>query len=313
MDTTATSPALAAYFRESPLIAKLSPEGPDAGVQDLWLPYLSGRIHLDLYRAPQARATVVLQPGVGSYARFYAPLCQALSRAGFHVLGIDRPGHGYSEGARGDCTVAEAIDVTQQVIALARAQFGLPVVLLGANLGGFLTGCAVLAGLRPDLAIAHHFVLPGRLLASRLRGRFIERFRDRPYPLARGAKGVKALTGDPALVAYLQAQADPQAVWTQSPRSIASLFRHNPPRPDGTTARLVVLGGSKDPVIPAWAGRWFMRWSRNRNVSRVALQGAGHMLFHDHLEQTLGVLLPLMATVTASDEGSATTAAPAAG
>lgn len=310
--TTATSPALQAYFRESAPLARIGLEQPDHGVEDVWLAGSPGRVHLDLYRARGAKATVVLQPGVGSYARFYAPLCQALQRAGYNVLGIDRPGHGYSDGPRGDCTVDEAIALTGRVIDEARARFGLPVVLLGSSMGGLLTGFAVLAGLRPDLAIAHNFLLPGRLFSLRLRGRFIERFRKRPYPLAKLAHDFKGISGDQALMAYLKDQADPHAAWTQSPRSVASLFRHNPPRPSGPTARLVVLSGSKDAIIPSWASRWFVRWSGLQNVSYVGLNGAGHMVFHDHLEQAMAALLPLMSNVTSAG-GSSTTGTAAAG
>src|SRR5215218_1299302 len=195
--TTTTSAALNAYFRDSAMIARLNPGAPDAGVEDMWLDHSFCRVHLDLYRARDAKATVVLQPGVGSYARFYAPLCRALARAGFNVLGIDRPGHGFSAGERGDCSVGEALTLTGRVIERARSEFGLPVVLLGSNFGGLLTGIAVKAGLRPDLAVAHLFVLPGRMFPLRLRARLIESFRTRPYPVAQLAQGFKGLSGDP--------------------------------------------------------------------------------------------------------------------
>lgn len=310
--TTITSAALNAYFRDSAVIARLNPGAPDAGVEDMWLDHAPCRVHLDLYRARDARATVVLQPGAGSYARFYAPLCRALARAGFNVLGIDRPGHGFSAGERGDCTVGEALTLTGRVIERARAEFGLPVVLLGSDLGGLLTGIAVKAGLRPDLAIAHLFLLPGRFFPFRLRARLIESFRKKPYPVSALVQGFKDVSADPALMAYLRSQADPQAAWLQSPRSIASVYRHIVARANAPTAPLVVLTGSRDPLIPSWAGRWFLRWSGLRDVSYVALQGAGHMLFHDHLEHTLGVLVPLIANVTSAG-GSSTRAAPAAG
>lgn len=259
----------------------------DAAVEDLWL----GPLHLDLHRAGAARAVVVLQPGVGSYARFYAPLAQGLARAGCHVLGIDRPGHGYSGGARGDCSIQEALDATARVLAHAREAFALPVVLLGSSLGGLLTGFALLQGLRPDLAIAHNFLLPGRLFSLRLRARFIARWRRRPYPLAELANGFKGISADPALLDYLQAQADPRAAWTQSARSVASLFAYNPPRPAAAIPPLVLLSGAQDRTIPAWATRGFARWAGLRPVETLVLPGAGHMLFHDHLAQSLPLVL----------------------
>jgi alpha-beta hydrolase superfamily lysophospholipase len=311
MTTTSESDALAAYFRESAVLTRLGQREPQPVVQDLWLRHGDIRVHLDLYQAATATATVVFQPGAGSYARFYAPLCQALARSGFNVLGIDRPGHGYSEGARGDCTVADAIAVTGLAIDTARQRFGLPVVLLGSSLGGLITGFSVLAGLRPDLAIAHNFGLPGRLFSQRLRARWIERFRKRPYEIAKLAKGFKGISKDPAMLAYLSARADPQAAWTQTPRAVASLLRHNPPRPKGPAAPLVLISGTRDSIIPFWSSRWFLRWSGLRNVSYVTLRDAGHMVFHDHLEQALAVLVPLMTPLTSAG-GKSTMAVAAA-
>jgi alpha-beta hydrolase superfamily lysophospholipase len=311
MKTTSESDALGAYFRDSAVIGRLGPRETDTFVEDVWLRHGSSRIHLDLYQAAGAKATVVFQPGVGSYARFYAPLCKALARAGFNVLGIDRPGHGYSEGARGDCTVADAIAVTGLAIDMARQRFALPVILLGSSLGGLITGFSVLAGLRPDLAIAHNFGMPGRLFSLRLRARWIERFRKHPYDIARWARGFKGISTDPAMLAYLNAKADPQAAWTQTPRAVASLLRHNPPRPTGPTAPLVLISGTRDSIIPPWASRWFLRWSGLRDVSFVTLRDAGHMVFHDHLEHTLAVLVPLMTPVASAGETSTTAVAAA--
>lgn len=287
MQSTTTDPALARYFADSGALAAAGARDCDASVQDVWL----GPLHLDFHRAAGARAVVVLQPGVGSYARFYAPLAQGLAREGCHVLAIDRPGHGYSGGARGDCSIAEALDATARVLAHARESFGLPVVLLGSSMGGLLTGFALLAGLRPDLAIAHNFLLPGRLVSMRLRARFISRWRRRPYPLADLANGFKGISADPALLDYLSAQADPRAAWTQSVRSVASLFAHNPPRPAAALPPLVLFSGAQDRVIPAWATRGFARWAGLRPVETLVLPGAGHMLFHDHLAQSLPLVL----------------------
>lgn len=288
---TPTSAALSTYFESSALLAAAGAQAPDAAVEDIWLPSGAGHLHVDLHRAATARATIVFQPGVGSYGRAYAPLGQALARAGYHVLAIDRPGHGFSDGARGDCTIDEAIEVTARVIEHARHQFDLPVVLAGSSLGGLLTGFSLLAGLAPDLAIVHNFVLPGRMISMRLRARIVARWRRKPYPLAELAHGFKGISDDPALLAYLAAQADPQVAWTQSVRSVASLLAHNPPRPAGEHAPLVVLTGSMDAIIPGWATRGFVRWAGLRPRAVHVLPGAGHMLFHDHLAQTLPVLL----------------------
>lgn len=132
----------------------------DAGIEDVWLAHRGLRLHLDLHRAAEeARAVVVFQPGSGSYARFYAGMASRLAASGLHVLGIDRPGHGYSEGARGDCSIEEALAVTARVATHARETFGLPVVLMGSSLGGLLTGFAAMDGVQARLPGAGHMLL----------------------------------------------------------------------------------------------------------------------------------------------------------
>ncbi|MCC5808989.1 MAG: alpha/beta fold hydrolase [Ectothiorhodospiraceae bacterium] len=292
-----TSPELIQYLTSSPALAPALPEPVPLlldRIEDVWLDHRGVRIHLDFHRAESARGVVVLQPGSCSYARFYCVLAARLASAGYHVLGIDRPGHGFSEGVRGDCSIEEALDVTEAVLAHARERFDLPVILLGSSLGGLLTGFAVMRGLQPDLAIAHNFIISGRLVSFRLRARLIERYRRRPYRLVDLTHGLKGFGGDPALLAYLKAEADPQAAWLQSPRAMASLFRHNPKRPKEATPPLVVLSGTADKLIPGWASRFFLRWSGVRNSEYIAIPDAGHMLFHDHLEQAMPVLLRLL-------------------
>jgi alpha-beta hydrolase superfamily lysophospholipase len=269
----------------------------DHAVEDLWLPRdgAPGRIHLDLHRAASAHAVVVFQPGSGSYARAYCGLGQRLAAAGLHMLGIDRPGHGYSDGPRGDGDVAEGLAVGAQVMQFAREHFGLPVVLMGSSLGGLLTGFAVLAGQRPDLAVAHNFLLPGRLVSLRLRARLIERWRRKPYPLRKLVHGFARLSREPVFARYLRAEADPAMNWALAPRLVASLLRHNPPRPQAAPAPLVLLTGSADPAIPAWASRLFLRWAGLGASSRiVTVPGAGHLLFHDDLPATWALLQPLL-------------------
>jgi pimeloyl-ACP methyl ester carboxylesterase len=133
--------------------------------------------------------------------------------------------------------------------------------------------------------------MPGRLISMRLRARVVARWRHKPYPLAELAHGFKGISDDPALLGYLAAQADPQVAWGQSVRSVASLFAHNPPRPSGGHAPLVVLSGADDKIIPGWATRGFVRWAGLKPRAVQMIPGAGHMLFHDHLAQTLPVVL----------------------
>jgi len=272
------SPRLTEFAGGAPAVQRML----DA-IEDVWLDHDRFRIHCDFHRSASPKATIVFQPGSGSHARFYFLLGGLLARRGYHVLAIDRPGHGLSAGTRGDCTIEEAIVVSGAVVGHARRQLGLPVVLMGSSMGGLLTVFGLLKDLEPDLAVAHNFVYPGKLFTMRLRARWIERRRNRPYPLAELVHGFEGLSADPAISEYLRSRSDPGAAWELSARSVASLFSFSASTPAHAPETLVVTG-ARDKAIPAWATRFFMWWSGLPQYELLVVPNAGHLLFHDHLD-----------------------------
>ena len=279
-------------------------------IEDIWLEHDGLSLHCELHPVHgQAKAIIVFQPGSGAHARLYFLLGGLLARHGYRLLAIDRPGHGLSGGTRGDGTIGEAIAVTQCVVEHARGRFDLPVVLMGSSLGGLLTVFALLRGLRPDLAVAHNFVYPGKLLSMRLRARWIARHRHRPYPLTELVHDFERLSDDPAVVNYLRERSDPGAAWALSVRSVASLFAFRAPAPAEAPPTLV-LTGSADKAIPSWATRFFMGWSGLPGYEVQVLRGAGHLLFHDHLDMTLPILVAWLDEKLAGMSGDAETTRP---
>jgi alpha-beta hydrolase superfamily lysophospholipase len=182
--------------------------------------------------------------------------------------------------------VEEAIAIAGAVLDLARSRSPRPVVLMGSSLGGLLTVFGLLAGLAPDLAVAHNFLYPGKLFSLRLRARWIARFRTRPYPLVKLVHGFEALSADPAVAAYLRERSDPYMAWEMSARSVASLFGFKAPAVREAPPTLVVTGDA-DKAIPAWATRLFTRLSGLPATEVRVLRGAGHLLFHDHLDRSV--------------------------
>lgn len=255
-------------------------------IENVWIEALGLRIHLDLHRSEDPKGTIVFQPGSGAHARVYFVLGGLLARRGYHVLSIDRPGHGLSAGARGDCTVEQGIAVAEAAIDYARSQWPIPLVLMGSSMGGLLTIFGLLRGLQPDLAVAHNFVYPGKLLSMRLRSRWIARHRTKAYPLVELVHGLEKLSDDPAVTEYLRDRADPGAAWELSARSVASLFGFSAPAPKEAPETLV-LTGDKDRAIPAWATRFFTWWSRLPRTEVRIVPNAGHLLFHDHLDRSV--------------------------
>ena len=203
---------------------------------------------------------------------------------------VDRYGHGLSEGGRGDCTVGEAIEIAAAALGWVRSRSARPAILMGSSLGGLLTVFSLLEGLAPDLAVAHNFLFPGRLFSLRLRARWIARHRTRPYPLTELVHGFEKLSSDPAVAAYLRSRDDPYMAWELSPRSVASLFAFDAPAVE-TAPDTLVLSGDRDAAIPAWATRFFTWWCGLPSREVKVIPGAGHLLFHDHLD----VSVPLVA------------------
>ena len=255
-------------------------------IQDEWLEVAGRKIHLDVHPHGAAKATIVFQPGSGAHARNYFLLGGLLARRGYETIAIDRPGHGLSDGERGDCTVEDAIAVAGAVIDHARSRSSRPVILMGSSMGGLLTVFGLLRGLRPDLAVVHNFVFPGKLFSMRMRSRWIARHRTKPYPLVKLVHGFEELSSDPAVAHYLRERTDPYMAWELSARSVGSLFGFNARRIEDAPETLVMTG-AKDKAIPAWATRMFMRFSGLPHYEVRVLPGAGHLLFHDHLDRTV--------------------------
>ncbi len=264
-------------------------EGIFARIENLRIGRGGKEIHLDFYRARAPRATIVFQPGIGMYARVYSVLGGVLSREGYHFLAIDRPGHGLSPGEKGGGTVEEDIAVTGEVIEFARHSFRLPVVLLGSSLGGILTFFAVLSGLSPELAIAHNVIYPGWYAGFRGLGEILSRFPNRMVPI-KWIANFKQLTVDPVIMDWMTRETDPVIAWKVSWCFLASLIQFWVKQPPEDPAPLVVLAGTRDRMIwPVWS-RMAVRSAGLKKVNFQMVPGAGHLLFHDHLDQSIPLL-----------------------
>ena len=94
-----------------------------------------------------ARGTVLAVHGLGEHIGRYGALATRLRGAGWHVLGYDQRGHGWSGGARGALPQADALlrDLAL-VVDAARASLPGPLVLLGHSLGGLVAARFVAGG-----------------------------------------------------------------------------------------------------------------------------------------------------------------------
>jgi UDP-glucose 4-epimerase len=258
-----------------------------------FLPFKSGDVHLEVHPAGEGEPTIVFSPGLGAHARFYSPALGALCREGFNAIGVDRPGHGLSHGRRGDSPIDATLDVLDAAVRYARERFGGPVALAGSSLGGIITWYALTREPDVDCAVCHNVMHPAERHepAARIKFPLLTRLaRVAPHarvPIKQVADfGAVAL--DPRTRAYFEEEPDRIWCWTVTARTIASFVAFEP-QLDWTRVETptVVLEGAADAMVnPEFTRRSFER-SHPPGAELRELPGLGHLLFHDHLPETL--------------------------
>ncbi len=100
-----------------------------------------------VWDAESPRANILLQHGLGEYSERYVwqynQLIPKLVARGFSVYAIDLPGHGDSEGLRGQVDLNEAL--MHHLAARTAIDSSLPLVLFGHSLGGLVTAASTIA------------------------------------------------------------------------------------------------------------------------------------------------------------------------
>lgn len=98
------------------------------------------------WRAPEARASLLLQHGFAEYAERYvtrySQLIPKLNALGLDVYAFDARGHGRSPGERGVADLKQTVADHRAARALL-VQQGKPVFLFGHSLGGLVTAASV--------------------------------------------------------------------------------------------------------------------------------------------------------------------------
>lgn len=90
------------------------------------------------FHAGKDAPLVIFLSGIGTYTELYAELLFGLSEAGFNVVGLDYPGHGYSEGSRGFYTVESVREALSELLDRIESSHSGPVFLFGYSIGSLL-------------------------------------------------------------------------------------------------------------------------------------------------------------------------------
>jgi UDP-glucose 4-epimerase len=265
-----------------------------ARVEHAVLPYRDTQVHLEIHPAERThRGTVVFSPGIGGYARFYLPFLGKLCDEGFDVVAVDRPGHGLSEGRRGDCTIEQTLDVVEATVRYAREHFGGPVALAGSSLGGIITWYALTREPDVEAAVCHNVAHPGipHEPAARIKVPLLKRLAAvapfAPVSIKRIAD-FDAVAVSPEVLDYFRREVDAIWSWTITARSAASLFTFEP-RVEWSRVEIptLVLVGANDRMVSPEFTEQVLGVGRPARSELRLLPGSGHMLLLDHLDQAL--------------------------
>jgi alpha-beta hydrolase superfamily lysophospholipase len=281
----------------NPALAALDLERGLQRLEHTWAKQHGVLIHLEVHPVSAGAPTVVIVHGLGDHTRRLTPLAIALCEAGFNAIGLDRRGHGISEGRRGDASLDEDFAVLRLGIAQARERFGGPVVLLGDSLGGIMIWYLLTQEPDVDAVVCHDISHPDvrhdasmRFKAPLMRavGTVVPRL---AVPV-RQIADYDHVALDPVTKAYFDDEVDKLFNFTISGRSVASYlaFRASRPWEQVSTPALVIAGAEDRMVSPRFIEASLER-SKPPNTTYVKVPGAGHQLFLDDLGDALPPLL----------------------
>ena len=288
-------------------LAALDLEGGLRRLDHAWVRQDGVLIHLEVHAIAPGAPTVVIAHGLGDHTRRLTPLAIALGDVGFNAIGLDRRGHGISEGRRGDASLDEDFAVLRLGIAQARERFGGRVVLLGDSLGGIMIWYLLSEGADVDAVVCHDISHPDvrhdasmRFKAPLMRA--LGTVAPRLGISVRQVADYEHVALDPVTKAYFDDEVDKLFNFSISARSAASYLAWRPPRPweQVPTPALVIAGAEDRMVSPRFIEASLDR-SKPPNTTYVKVPGAGHQLFLDDLGASLQPLLDWLQKTVAAD------------
>jgi pimeloyl-ACP methyl ester carboxylesterase len=178
-------------------------------------------------------------------------------------------------------------------VRYARSRYGGPTVLVGSSFGGIINWYALTREPDVEAVVSHNIAHPAVLHepAMRLKVPALTRLARAtpfaPVPIARIAD-FEALSDSPEILDHFRRRLDGIWCWSVTARSIASLFRYEPPL-DWSRAPVPTLAlvGTRDRMVSVDFSRAVVAAGSPPNAELRVLPDLGHLLFHDHLDAVL--------------------------
>ena len=255
--------------------------------EELWQDPSSGtKLFYRLWQPSSCQALIVFVHGFGEHGGRYQPMAQALAEDGLCVAIPDLPGHGRSDGSRGDIgSVDRCVDVgrslTDKIFLPASGQTNY--VLMGHSFGGLVA--IVYALQRPPrlqrLIVQSPLLEAGFPIPRWKRSLAMVLGQWRPTTFLSMKLDATLLSHDPLVVkAY---QTDPFVHQWMSARSYRSIIRSRDEalrRAQELQLPTLLLYGTADRIVSvALAQQWYDRLVCQKRG--VALTDSNHELHHE--------------------------------
>lgn len=119
--------------------------------EELWWEWRGHDVHLDRLANAHARVQLILLHGGGGNGRILMSFAPRLRAMGAEVIAPDLPGYGLTDCPDGSLpTYDRWAELVADLVSAERRRRGLPIILFGGSLGGFLSYGA--AARKPDVS-----------------------------------------------------------------------------------------------------------------------------------------------------------------
>ncbi len=111
---------------------------PETMPSEEWWSWRGLDVHLDRTEAKGTELKLIVLHGAGGYSRMLAPLAVLAHRHGYAALTPDLPGYGLTKAPSAMLSYELWVEMVVELIDAERQRDGIPIVLFGVSLGGYL-------------------------------------------------------------------------------------------------------------------------------------------------------------------------------
>lgn len=250
------------------------------------------RLHLSFWKRREKDPCIIFIHGMGLHSLFFAGFLSKLSEQGYNVFGLDIQGHGRSGGERGHFTMQRATENVSSVIDYILENYHDRVGVMGISLGGMITFYSVANDPRIRSAVCGGLAHP-KLPLRRGSTRLLIGMGARLWPKKRLSLlkivPLEKVTSDSTLQNVMLT--DDLVVPEYTLRTVASFMDLEPKIPfDQIRTPILVMVGEHEQILsPEYCRDVYDILTTEKKF--VVVPDAGHLLFIEHIPQTLPLVV----------------------